>query len=133
MWLYKKGVLKNLCWRLFLKLQALGLQLCLKKTPTRVFSCEYSKNIKNSDFHRTPLDDCFCKISLLTHFQPMFHFYTPWKHQKISGFLMLSGGVVYRNIGWKWVNPVILLNDHLFDKSNHGVIILNYNTIILIL
>ena len=29
---------------------------------------------------------------LLTHFQPLFHFYTPWKHQK--------------NIGWKWVNFV---------------------------
>ena len=24
-------------------------------------------------------------ISLLTHFQPMLHFYTPWKHQKTYG------------------------------------------------
>ena len=23
----------------------------------------------------------------------MFHFYTPWKHQKTSGFLMFSGGI----------------------------------------
>ena len=29
----------------------------------------------------------------LTHFQPMFHFYTPWKHHKIGGFLMFSGGI----------------------------------------
>ena len=28
----------------------------------------------------------------LTHFQPMFHFYTPWKHQKTPGFLMFSEG-----------------------------------------
>ena len=23
---------------------------------------------------------------MLTHFQPTFHFYTPWKHQKTGGF-----------------------------------------------
>ena len=28
----------------------------------------------------------------LTHFQPMLHFYTPWKNQKTGGFLF-SGGV----------------------------------------
>ena len=31
----------------------------------------------------------------LTHFQPMFHFYAPWK-QKTYGFLMLSGGDAFR-------------------------------------
>ena len=31
--------------------------------------------------------------SVLIHFQPMFHFYTPWKHQKTGGFLMFSGGI----------------------------------------
>ena len=25
----------------------------------------------------------------LTHFQPMFHFYTPWKHQKTGSFIVL--------------------------------------------
>ena len=30
---------------------------------------------------------------ILTHFRPMFHFYTPWKHQKTGGFLMFSGGI----------------------------------------
>ena len=28
--------------------------------------------------------------SRLTHSKPMLHFYTPWKHQKTSGFLMSS-------------------------------------------
>ena len=33
-------------------------------------------------------------ILLSTHFQPMFHFYTPWKHQKTSGpSSMFSGGI----------------------------------------
>ena len=31
-------------------------------------------------------------LLLLTHFQPMFHFFTSWKHQKTSGFLTFSGG-----------------------------------------
>ena len=31
-------------------------------------------------------------IFYLTHFKPMFHFYTPWK-QKTGGFLMFSGGI----------------------------------------
>ena len=29
----------------------------------------------------------------LTHFQPMSHFYTPWKDQKTGGFLIFSGGI----------------------------------------
>ena len=28
---------------------------------------------------------------MLTHLQPMFHSYTPWKHQKTSDFLIFSG------------------------------------------
>ena len=30
---------------------------------------------------------------LLTHFWPMFSFYTPWKHQETYGFLVFSGGI----------------------------------------
>ena len=30
---------------------------------------------------------------MLTHIQPMTHFYTPWKHHKTSGFLMFPGGI----------------------------------------
>ena len=29
----------------------------------------------------------------LSHFSPVFHFYTPWKRHKIKGFLMISGGI----------------------------------------
>ena len=29
----------------------------------------------------------------LTHFQPMFHFYTHRKHQKTEDFLIFSGGI----------------------------------------
>ena len=32
-------------------------------------------------------------LHCLTHFQPMFHLYTPWKHQKMYGFLMFSGSI----------------------------------------
>ena len=35
----------------------------------------------------------------------MFHFYTPWKHQKTDGFVMFSGGIEV-DIGWKWVNKI---------------------------
>ena len=40
--------------------------------------------------------------SSLTHFQPMFNFYTLWKHQKTRGFWCFQG-VQKWNIGWKWV------------------------------
>ena len=29
----------------------------------------------------------------LTHFHPIFHFYSPWKHEQASSFLMFSGGI----------------------------------------
>ena len=32
-------------------------------------------------------------INSSTDFQPMVHVYTPWKHQKASGFLMFSGSI----------------------------------------
>ena len=40
--------------------------------------------------------------SSLTHFQPMFNFYTLWKHQKTRSFWCFQG-VQKWNIGWKWV------------------------------
>ena len=33
----------------------------------------------------------------LTHFHSTFHFYTPLKNQKTSGFLMISGGIEMEN------------------------------------
>ena len=31
------------------------------------------------------------RVALLTHFKPMFPFYTPWKRQKTRDFLTFSG------------------------------------------
>ena len=44
----------------------------------------------------------------LIHFRKMFQFYTPWKSQKISGFLMFSGSTeIEIDLTWvKWVNGV---------------------------
>ena len=36
----------------------------------------------------------------LTHLRPMFHFYTPWKLQKTSGFLTFSGRYRNRELVW---------------------------------
>ena len=33
----------------------------------------------------------------LTHFQPMFHYHTPWKHQKTKGSLIFPGGIEMKN------------------------------------
>ena len=44
-------------------------------------------NNKTNDVLNVNWDDC------LTHFQSMFHFCTAWKHEKIFGFLMFSGGI----------------------------------------
>ena len=41
----------------------------------------------------------------LTHFGPIFHFYTPWKRQKTKDFLTFSGGI---EIGLKLVNQKYL-------------------------
>ena len=53
-------------------------------------------------FRKKALGDCFQILLLIlshfeqinpfSHFQPVFHFYTPWKHQKTRGFLVFSGG-----------------------------------------
>ena len=62
-------------------------------------------NVMNS--YRTPTTD-------LTHFKPIFHFYTlytPCKNQKTFEFLMLFWGSGWEvgkwNIGLKWVNYIM--------------------------
>ena len=46
---------KHLYYSLFLKnLQAEGVYLYFKKTPTQVLSCEVCKRFKKSFFYRTP-------------------------------------------------------------------------------
>ena len=42
-------------------------------------------------FHNNHLISNAGKLNL-THFQPMFHFYTPWKHHKTYGFLNFFRG-----------------------------------------
>ena len=44
--------------------------------------------MKNLELTKSILQEDF----LIIHFRPMFLFYTPWKHQKTKGFLVLSGG-----------------------------------------
>ena len=39
------------------------------------------------------LNQHFWNTMQLTHFMPLISFYIPWKHQKISGFLMFSGDI----------------------------------------
>ena len=41
----------------------------------------------------------------LTHFQPMFHFYNPWKYQKTGCFQVVQKW----NIGWKLVKTKLLV------------------------
>ena len=43
------------------------------------------------------------KFWLLTHFSPLLHFYTPWKHQETFGFLTFSGVIEMEHwvkMGW---------------------------------
>ena len=49
----------------------------------------------------------------LTHFQPMFHFCTPWKNQKTGGFLEVKKW----NSGWKWVNVDGIVNCYVWPES----------------
>ena len=57
---------------------------------------------------------CFCVIYTkrlklrLTHFWPMFPFYTPWKHQTTKGSLVFSGGIKWEH--WpKWIKKIHVL------------------------
>ena len=72
-----------------------------------ILHCDYCT--KNEVFHYGFFSKCekICtklRISsyvlkkTLTHFSPVSHFYTPWKHQKTFGFLTFSGGIEM----WHW-------------------------------
>ena len=58
---------------------------------------EYTKKLKKVNLKNflLLLSQFLCKLIMLslTHFQPMFHFDTPWKHLKTWSFLMVSGGI----------------------------------------
>ena len=71
---------------------------CMLKSEWR--ECFFSK--------MDPQNSNFCNFFYeLTHFSPVPHFYTPWKHQKTFGFLTFSGGIEM----WHWtkmVNQIII-------------------------
>ena len=70
------------------------------------FCCLFLKFKERSPIVPLPLSENF-GMTFLTHFSPMFHFYTPWIHQKTKGFLTFSGGIEMEH--WaKWVNNAIL-------------------------
>ena len=47
---------------------------------------------------RALCDSCCVTVCCVTHFWPLFLFYTPWKPQKIFGFLVFSGGYKMRTL-----------------------------------
>ena len=63
---------------------SLKVTLTLQKfeQKTKIFQFEINVSIKQNQ--------TFSEV--LTHFIPMFHFYTPWKRRKTFGFLTFSGG-----------------------------------------
>ena len=83
----------------------------------------------------------------LTHFRPMFYFYTPWNRQKTKGFLTYSGGIEMEHWSKNGLNQLkntesckgnlmnsILYTNRLkngkfqhFEKRNY-FIYLNYST-----
>ena len=71
---------KHLCWSLFLKyLQAEGLQLHYKKTPTQVFFHKVCENFKNTFVYRTPL---------VTASVPLLYFFKKVIKQLFHNFVM---------------------------------------------
>ena len=59
------------------------------------------------------------RAASLTHFMPRFSFYTPWKHQKIIGFLTFSRGKE-SDVAWNGLRTVmnVLLLTHPEDLFN---------------
>ena len=83
------GSIHSVFWMIFF------FNFIKKETLAQVFFWEFCEIFKNTYFYRTPPDDCFyqCFRFTLTHFVPPVSFYIPWKHQKMSGYLMFSGGI----------------------------------------
>ena len=73
----------------------------------RIKSLVLSENSVKSKYLR-PLNvqlklSIWQKFWLLTHFRPLLHFYTPWKHQETFGFLTFSGVIEMEHwvkMGW---------------------------------
>ena len=54
------------------------------------------------------------RMEFLTHFRPVFPFYTRWKHQKTRGFVTFSGGIE----GEHWPE----MGKSLFEIKTHQVL-----------
>ena len=65
---------------------SLKVTLTLQKfeRKTKIFQFEINVSIKHWE------NQTFSEV--LTHFIPVFHFYTPWKRRKTFGFLTFSVG-----------------------------------------
>ena len=72
-------------------------ELFLEKTSFYIFDWVLNK-LLTTEFKPFPMSfKTF--FYYLTHFSPMSHFYTPWKHQKTCGFLTFSRGIEI----WHWI------------------------------
>ena len=75
--------------------------------------------VKNNSLEsKTP----FSVLNALTHFMPLVSFYTAWKHQKTSGFLMFSGGIErdqWHEMGYN------LLGNYFFLSQKYYLLNLN--------
>ena len=86
--------------------------------------------------HPTLLNQNFNQALHLTHFQPMLHFYSPWKHQKNSGFsdvfkgyrgvTLVENGLNTKNHylyiwrSWEKQNTNLKLNNHIDKAISNG-------------
>ena len=57
-------------------------------------------------------------LTFLIHFNPMFHFYTPWKRQKTKGYLTFSGGMKMECFSRKILLVLFQLNDTPFTETD---------------
>ena len=95
---------KHLCWSPFLvKVQVVRPATLLKRPQHRCFPvkfCEIFKNLYFEEYlqatasEESTISGLILRLSL-THFAPMLHFYTSWRHQKIVGFFIFRR---YRNV-----------------------------------
>ena len=65
-----------------IKLQAFRPATLLKKTPTQVLSCEYWEIFKNSFFHRTSANGCFCASEV----EPFAEIVNNWQLKAVNYF-----------------------------------------------
>ena len=80
-------------------MQAEACNFINNETLAHVFSsefCEFFKNIFLTEHLQVTIFNSFNKAmstNWLTHFMPLVSFYTTWKYQKASSFLMFLRGI----------------------------------------